>query len=134
MPTIQLVSGFAEYLCRNGYESYICPKISMPRKKTFEPYIFTETELNQFFQAIDEYPPHHLSNRELVDPLMFRMIYGCGLRVSEALNLKLENIDMEEGTITILQAKNNKDRKIPMASSLIRRCKKYRKNLHSFIQ
>lgn len=127
-----LLSGFAEYLCRNGYESYICPKISMPRKKTFEPYIFSETELNRFFQAIDEYPPHHLSNRQLVDPLMFRMIYGCGLRISEALNLKLENIDMEEGTITILQAKNNKDRKIPMAPSLIKRCKKYRKDLHLF--
>ena len=68
----------------------------------------------------------------MVDPLMFRMIYGCGLRLSEALNLKLKNIDIEEGTITILQSKNNKDRKIPMAASLINRCKRYHKQMHVF--
>ena len=126
----KLLSSFAEYLCRNGCESYICPKISAPRKKAFEPYIFSEAELNRFFQAVDEYPPHPLSNRQLVDPLMFRMIYGCGLRISEALNLKLENVDTVEGTITILQAKNNKDRRIPMATSLIKRSREYREEMH----
>jgi len=126
----KLLSGFAEYLCTNGYESYICPKISAPKRHPFEPYIFSEEELRRFFRAIDAYPSHPLSNRNLVDPLMFRMIYGCGLRISEALNLKLENIDIGEGIITILQSKNNKDRKIPMASSLINRCRKYHKDMH----
>jgi len=46
-------------------------------------------------------------------------------------NLKLENVDLEEGTITILQAKNNKDRRIPIALSLIRRCNKYREEMHA---
>jgi integrase/recombinase XerD len=128
----KLLHGFAEYLSSNGFESYICPKKSAPRKKTFEPYIYTEDELNRFFQAIDGYPPHPLSNRQLVDPLMFRMIYGCGLRISEALNLKFEHVDMEEGTITILQSKNNKDRRIPMAASLIKRSRKYREDMHMF--
>ena len=128
----KLLSGFGKYLCQNGYKSYICPKISAPKKRTFKPYIYSEEELDRFFKAIDRYPPHPLSNRHLVDPLMFRMIYGCGLRVSEALNLKLENIDTGEGTITILGAKNNKDRRIPMADSLTKRCKNYLKDMHVF--
>jgi integrase len=127
----KLLSGFAEYLCANGLESYICPKI-LPKKHQAGPYIYSEEELGRFFQAIDAYPPHPLSNRHLVDPLMFRMIYGCGLRISEALNLKLKNVDPDEGTITILQSKNDKDRKIPMASSLIDRCRKYHEEMHVF--
>jgi integrase len=128
----KLLRGFAEYLCENGYESYICPKISVPKRPPFEPYIFSKEELRRFFHAIDSYPSHPLSNRHLVDPLMFRMIYGCGLRLSEALNLKLENVDIEEGTITILQSKFNKDRKIPMAASLVERCQEYHEVMHGF--
>lgn len=128
----KLLSGFGKFLCQNGYKSYICPIISGPGKRTFKPYIYSEEELDRFFKAIDKYPAHPLSNRHLVDPLMFRMIYGCGLRVSEALNLKLKDIDTKEGTLTILGAKNGKDRKIPMADSLTRRCKDYLKVVHVF--
>ena len=126
----KLLKGFAEYLCENGYESYICPKISVPKRRLYEPYIFSKEELRHFFRAIDSYPSHPLSNRHLLDPLMFRMIYGYGLRLSEALNLKLENVDIEEGTISILQSKFNKDRKIPMAASLINRCREYHEVMH----
>ena len=128
----KLLSGFGKFLCQNGYNSYICSKISASKKSTFKPYIYSEEELGRFFKTIDRYPPHPLSNRHQVDPLMFRMIYGCGMRVSEALNLKLENIDTKEGTITILGAKNGKDRRIPMADSLTKRCKNYLKDMHVF--
>ena len=128
----RLLSEFGKFLCQNGYKSYICPKISVPVKSTSVPYIYSEEELDRLFKAIDRYPAHPLSNRHLVDPLMFRMIYGCGLRISEALNLKLENIDTKEGTITILGAKNGKDRLVPMADSLTGRCKDYLKDMHIF--
>lgn len=128
----KLLSGFAEYLCENEYQSYICPKASVPKRPPYEPYIFSMEELRCLFQAIDSYPSHSSSNRHLVDPLMFRLIYGCGLRISEALNLKLKNVDIGEGTITILQGKNNKDRKIPLAASLVDRCRKYHEVMHGF--
>jgi len=126
----KLLHSFAAYLSSHGYDAYICPIISAPRKKTFDPYIYSEAELGRLFQAIDGYPPHPLSNRHLVDPLMFRMIYGCGLRISEALHLKLEHVNLEEGTITLLQAKNNKDRIIPMAFSLLTRSREYHEEMH----
>ncbi|MPN17681.1 Tyrosine recombinase XerC [bioreactor metagenome] len=60
------------------------------------------------------------------------MIYGCGLRLSEALNLKLKDVDTVEGTVTILQSKNNRDRKIPMATSLVNRSITLNKEIHMF--
>lgn len=128
----KLLSGLAEYLCTMGFPSYICPKKSSPKINQYTPYIFSENELSKLFQAADEYPSHPLSNRHIVDSIMFRLIYGCGLRLSEALNLKFKDVDVTEGTLTILQSKNNKDRKIPMAESMINRCKKYNKEMHPF--
>jgi integrase/recombinase XerD len=128
----KLLSGLAEYLCLIGYPSYICPRKSAPKKHSFTPYIFSKEELCKFFQAADKYPSHPLSNRHLVDSTMFRLIYGCGLRLSEALNLKLKDVDVTEGTLLILQSKNNRDRKIPMATSLVNRCKKYNVDMHLF--
>ena len=128
----KLLSGLAEHLCLIGYPSYICPRKSAPKKHPFTPYIFSKEELCKFFQAADNYPSHPLSNRHLVDSTMFRLIYGCGLRLSEALNLKLKDVDVTEGTLLILQSKNNRDRKIPMATSLVNRCKKYNVDMHLF--
>lgn len=128
----KILRGLAEYLCSIGYSSYICPVKSAPPKHTCIPYIFSEKELSLFFQAVDSCPPHPLSNRHIIDRLMFRMIYGCGLRLSEALNLKLKDIDTIDGTLTILQSKNNKDRKIPMATSLVNRCIILNKEIHLF--
>jgi len=128
----KLLSGLAEHLCHIGYPSYICPRKSAPKKCTYIPYIFSKEELCKFFQAADKYPSHPLSNRHLVDSTMFRLIYGCGLRLSEALNLKLKDVNVIEGTLLILQSKNNKDRKIPMATSLVDRCKKYNVDMHLF--
>lgn len=128
----KLLSGLAEYLCIAGYPSYICPRKSAPKRRPYTPYIYSEKELEKFFQAIDRFPPHPLSNRHIVDHLMFRLIYGCGLRLSEALNLKLKDVDVSKGTLIIFQSKNNKDRKIPMAESLINRCRKHNKEMHLF--
>lgn len=128
----KLLSGLAEHLCTIGYPSYICPRKSVPKRCTYTPYIFSEEELGNFFYAVDKYPPHPLSNRHLVDRLMFRMIYGCGLRLSEALNLRLKDVDTVDGALTILQSKNNKDRKIPMATSLVNRSIILNKEIHLF--
>jgi integrase len=126
----RLLRNFGKYLCDCGCESYVCPVKSKPKHRGFTPYIFTENELHGLFQAIDQYPPHRLSNRHLVDPLLFRMLYGCGLRISEALNIRADNVDTERGILTILHAKNNKDRLVPMTESLRSRCESFRRTFH----
>ncbi len=56
-------------------------------------------------------------------PLLFRMLYGCGLRISEALNLKVRDVDMDAGVLTIWDGKFNKDRLVPLSDELLDRCR-----------
>jgi integrase/recombinase XerD len=128
-----LLSSFAEFLILQGYSVYV-PLIKSAREKrcSYVPYIFSKEELKRFFIAIDQYPQTTQTNRNIVDPVLFRLLYGSGLRVSEALNLQCKDIDMETGTITILHAKNNKDRLVPIAASLVERFRKLFSELHTF--
>jgi site-specific recombinase XerD len=51
--------------------------------------------------------------------LILSLIYGCGLRVSEPLNLRLRDLDFSTGRMVIRQAKGSKDRMVQMPPSLI---------------
>ena len=128
-----LLNSFAEFLIRQGYQMYVPQIKSAPVKRCSHiPYIFSKEQLKRFFSAIDQFPPNTQTNRNSVDPVLFRLLYGCGLRVSEALNLQLKDIDLKTGTITILHAKNNRDRLVPIAESLIERFRKLLLKLHTF--
>ena len=128
-----LLNSFAEFLILQGHLVYVPPIKSAPvKRRTHIPYIFSKEQLRRFFLAIDNYPQSNLTNRNLVDPVLFRLLYGCGLRISEALNLKLKDIDLKNGTLTILCAKNNRDRLVPISDSLIERFKKLLTELHTF--
>ena len=128
-----LLNSLVEFLIRQGHAVYVPPIKSAPKKRCSHiPYIFSKEELKRFFLAIDQFPPNTQTNRNSVDPVLFRLLYGCGLRVSEALNLQLKDIDLETGTITILHTKNNKDRLVPIAESLIERFQKLLSKLHTF--
>lgn len=51
--------------------------------------------------------------------LIVRMLYACGLRVSEPLNLRIKDIDIENSRITIREAKRNKDRMVSLPCSIL---------------
>ena len=58
------------------------------------------------------------------------MLYGCGLRINEALSLKQSEVDLVNGILTISKAKNGTSRLVPMSSSLTDYCKHYAKNMN----
>lgn len=131
---ISIVRGLATYMVRIGYEAYIFPSMTISIDRySYIPYIFSENELKRIFTVCDNYPISTFSpNRHLVLPLLFRILYGCGLRISEALGLKLEDFDPHQGTLFIKDTKFGKERVIPMADTLTERCRLYAKKLHSF--
>jgi integrase/recombinase XerD len=128
-----LMRDFAEFLSRHGYSVYVPPTKSAPKKKNPHiPYIFTQKQLHKLFMAVDSYPLEVTNNRNLLDPVLFRLLYGSGLRVSEALNLQLKDIDLEQEVLIIRNAKNNKDRLIPIAQSLAKRIQLLLDTYHRF--
>jgi len=122
------IKNFCIYLNRLGYNSYI-PRHLKSYQNTFTPYIFTREELNSFFQACDTIEVKRQTTMKYILPVIFRMIYGCGLRLNEALSLKCKDINLDEGYIIIRKAKNGQDRMLPLSQSLLKVCFQYRKNL-----
>jgi len=51
--------------------------------------------------------------------LIVRLLYACGLRVSEPLNLRIKDIDIDNSRLTIREAKRNKDRVVSLPCSLL---------------
>ncbi len=131
---ISIVRGFARYLVRLGYEAYIFPAAAVTIDRySYIPYIFSEKELKCIFTICDSYPLSDVSpNRHLILPLLFRILYGCGLRISEALKLKLNDVDLKQGTLFIRDAKFGKERIVPMAETLTQRCRRYVDKVHNY--
>lgn len=112
------LKGFAAYLNGLGYPSFV-PRLPKRYSSTFTPYIFTHDELSRFFASCDqlEYYANYQSLHQVL-PALFRLLYGCGLRVSEALSLRCEDVDLSEGLITIHETKNGEERRLPLSESL----------------
>lgn len=128
---ISLLRGLAVYMNRIGYAAYVYPKAMVTVDRyAYIPYIFSSDELKSIFEVCDQYPFHDgTPNRHLVLPLLLRMLYGCGLRISEALQLTLQDIDLNKGTLSIRYTKFNKERILPMSDNLSERCREYVKTV-----
>ncbi|MBN2532745.1 MAG: tyrosine-type recombinase/integrase [Spirochaetales bacterium] len=97
------------------------------------PHIYTNDELKRFFPETEKC--HYSSEfpyRHLIMPIFFRMIYTCGLRVSEARLLKVGDVDLDAGILTINHSKKDNSRLVPIADSLLKKCIKYAENVHIF--
>ena len=62
-------------------------------------------------------------------PVLFRTIYACGLRCSEARLLRVEDVDVESGVLQIRDAKGGKDRQLPVSEPLRERLAGYHAKL-----
>ena len=84
---------FAAFLIGQGYSGYIT-KVHKSSRSQFKAYVFTHEEMRKIFAAADamEFSPCS-PYKHLSFPLLYRMLYGCGFRISELLNLKLSDVD-----------------------------------------
>jgi len=122
-----LAHQFALFLCRHGHPAYV-PHASLAAKgrSSFTPYIFTHAEVRRLLQEADRPAPTALSPlRHLVMPEVFRLLYGCGFRVSEVLTLQIGDVDTNRGVLTVRDGKFCKDRLVPPAPSVVRRLRSY---------
>lgn len=62
--------------------------------------------------------PNKFINTPLIYPAVTRVLYGCGLRIGEALSLECADVELENGIIIIMNGKNNVSSLVPMSESL----------------
>ena len=90
------------------------------------PYLYTDFEISSFFDAVDKLPSHKLSPfREYVIPVIFRVLYACGLRPLEVRHLKVSELNLMDGSLYISDSKKNKDRIVAMSDDLLQLCNHY---------
>ena len=116
----------ARWLGRRGIPAYVLPTGTLPRPARYVPHIFTDAELAALFAQTDRCRyDAQVPFRHLVMPVLFRMIYACGLRASEARLLRVRDVDIGAGVLTIRDAKGGRDRQIPLSEPLRVRLAEY---------
>lgn len=124
---------FAIYLDNLGTRAYIIPKNYFKKGERYIPHIYTDDELKRFFNETDKcHYCYECPYRHIIMPILFRMIYSCGLRVSEARLLKVKDVDLNTGILTINHSKNDNSRLVPMTDGLTKICQIYSKKVHLY--
>ena len=81
--------------------------ISLARKKVVVPEVLSQSEVKRIISAMHG-----------VDKLIVQMLYGSGLRISEALGIRVKDINFSTHSLTVRMGKGNKDRTVTLAASL----------------
>ncbi len=122
-----ILSQFCKYMCKAGYDCYIPRLPATPPKDSFTPYIFTNKDMEEIFQACDHLQLYdkHMSTSLFMIPAMIRLLYGTGLRISEALTLKNKDVDFEKECLYIRKSKNGDERIAPLSETLAKVLQQY---------
>ena len=83
--------------------------LQSPRLEQHLPEVLSVDEIDRMIECIDTAGATGLRNRAIIETL-----YGCGLRVSELVNMELANIDFRE-QILLVRGKGRKERLVPMS-------------------
>lgn len=113
---------FEDYIKTNPLELIESPKIG--RKL---PDTLSEEEIDTIINAIDLSKPEGERNRAMLETL-----YGCGLRVSELINLKISDLFFDEGFIKVT-GKGDKQRFVPIVSITQKFINLYRTEIRNHI-
>lgn len=98
----------------------VTEQLERPRREHKLPNILSKDEVSAIINA--------LSNQK--HRTMLSLIYACGLRRGELLNLKPVNVDSKRHLLLILNAKGKKDRVIPISDKVIGMLRDYYKAYH----
>lgn len=114
------IRSFFKFLKMEGYIDHN-PTLLLesPRTGRHLPEVLTVDEIDSMIAQIDLSKPYGQRNRAMVETL-----YSCGLRVSELVNLRLDNIYAEQEYITVI-GKGEKTRVVPIAQSALAEIKAY---------
>lgn len=117
---IRNFNDFCKYLDNHGIDAYHEKYIHAASMfGHYIPHIYSLAEIRQFKQAtlkaIELMPDNQVAK---MFPMIFILLYGCGLRIGEALNITKDDIDAEAKTIRIINGKGGTSRLIPLSDDI----------------
>ena len=117
---ISTIKNFYSFLeGENIAKGIISDEIIIPKKEHHLPQVLSEEEVNALLKAPDLSTEKGIKEYAILD-----ILYSCGLRVSEAVNLQINQINEQEGIINIL-GKGKKERIVPIRKEALKALKRY---------
>jgi integrase/recombinase XerD len=107
-------------------EMDIFSKIKIPKQEKKLPTVLTKEEIKNMIAVLPK----------LKHKLLIEFLYSSGLRVSECVNIKIQDLNLENNTGRVIQGKGKKDRNIILSKKLIEHIKEYiniRKNQSDYL-
>lgn len=117
---VSALRGFYKFLMIDGHiKNNPAENLDLPQKGLYLPKFLNQAEVDILLEAPDVSTELGLRDRALLE-----LMYACGLRVSEAVDLKMQDIDVDAGILTTM-GKGSKTRRVPIGSSAIEWLKSY---------
>ncbi len=111
---ISAVRGFYKFLLIDGHiKKHPAENLDTPTKGFYLPKFMTEDEVEALLSQPDVSQEIGLRDRAILE-----MMYASGLRVTEAANLRIDDVDIDSGILTC-KGKGNKERKVPLGKSAV---------------
>ena len=126
---ISSIKAFFKFLLEEEYrEDNPSSLLEGPKLGLYLPDTLSMDDINRIINSIDKKTDIGQRNQCILE-----VLYGCGLRVSELVDLKISNINFKEGFI-IVEGKGEKTRLVPLASSTAEYLHDYIKNVRKKIK
>lgn len=114
------ISAVKLFYSLTGHQPLKMKHISYPRSEKKLPIVLSQEEVQRMFNVC-------VNTKHKV---ILSLLYACGLRVSELINLKWEHVDRSRMIINILAGKGKKDRQVMLPAAIIPLLEKYFKEYH----
>jgi site-specific recombinase XerD len=119
---LQFVKGFLRYLERlHVIADNPALRIPYLSESRYHPYLYTLHDIHILLKEaarLKGTPGQTL-------PTFLHLLYACGLRLGEALRLRLEDVDFEENTLSLWNTKFHKERLVPFSHAIAQKLKAY---------
>lgn len=120
---VSFLRKFLEFLRFKNIPAYIPP--SLKCQDNYVPYLFSDDEVRRIFEAADSLQLSHNAKSNVELPMLLRMLYSCGFRLSELLAVRVGDIDFERGFVLLKTTKRQKQRIVPLDDALTKMLNRY---------
>ncbi len=113
---------FCKFLISNGYKNIYYEDKKFNLVNNYKPVLFSDDEIVKLFETMDSCTKDFIGKKYYQlyysYSILFRLMYACGLRVSEVTRIKVEDINFDANTINIIDSKRHISRIVVFSDSM----------------
>ena len=117
-----IINDFCKFLILNNYKDIYYENKKFSVINNYKPVILSDSEIKKIFQVMDNDMNKYRNKKNYKlhysYSVLFRLIYSCGLRLSEVLKINTDDINFVENTIDIIDSKRHTSRIVVFSNSM----------------